>query len=84
MCPTDTSKDQTYFLSSIQESSLHKALFPLSGLLKTQVRDIARAAGFHNALREESMGICFVGERRRFNDFLGMFLPLKISSGREK
>jgi tRNA-5-taurinomethyluridine 2-sulfurtransferase len=78
MRATDTSKDQSYYLSCIQESGLEKALFPLADLLKTQVREIARAADLHNASREESMGLCFVGERRRFNDFLSMFLPLKF------
>jgi len=70
MRASDRSKDQTYYLSSIPESSLDKALFPLADISKTQVREIARAAGLHNASREESMGLCFVGERRRFNDFL--------------
>ena len=70
--PSDLSKDQTYYLSSISESGLDMALFPLADVPKTQVREIARAAGLHNASREESMGLCFVGERRRFNDFLGM------------
>ena len=72
MRSSDLLKDQTYYLSSISESSLDKALFPLADVSKTQVREIARAAGLHNASREESMGLCFVGERRRFNDFLGM------------
>lgn len=72
MCASDLSKDQSYYLSSISESSLDKALFPLADVSKTQVREIARAAGLHNASREESMGLCFVGERRHFNDFLGM------------
>ena len=72
MRASDLSKDQTYYLSSISESSLDKALFPLANVSKTQVREIARAAGLHNAAREESMGLCFVGQRRRFNDFLGM------------
>jgi len=70
MRASDLSKDQTYYLSSITESSLDKALFPLANISKTQVREIARAADLHNASREESMGLCFVGERRRFNDFL--------------
>ena len=74
MRASDLSKDQTYYLSSISESSLDKALFPLANISKAQVREIARAAGLHNASREESMGLCFVGERRRFNDFLGMSL----------
>jgi tRNA-specific 2-thiouridylase len=70
MRASDLSKDQTYYLSSITESGLDKALFPLAGISKTQVREIAHAADLHNASREESMGLCFVGERRRFNDFL--------------
>lgn len=72
MRSSDPSKDQTYYLSSISESGLDKALFPLADVSKNQVREIARAAGLHNAFRDESMGLCFVGERRRFNDFLGM------------
>jgi len=75
MRASDLSKDQTYYLSSIAESSLDKALFPLANISKTQVREIAHAADLHNASREESMGLCFVGERRHFNDFLGRFLP---------
>jgi tRNA U34 2-thiouridine synthase MnmA/TrmU len=78
MRASDPAKDQTYYLSSIPESSLDMALFPLADVSKTHVREIARAAGLHNASREESMGLCFVGERRRFNDFLGtsVFLGL--------
>jgi tRNA-5-taurinomethyluridine 2-sulfurtransferase len=72
MRSSDPLKDQTYYLSSISESGLDKALFPLADVSKIQVREIARAAGLHNASRNESMGLCFVGERRRFNDFLGM------------
>jgi tRNA U34 2-thiouridine synthase MnmA/TrmU len=74
MRASDQAKDQTYYLSSIPESSLDMALFPLADIPKTQVREIAHAAGLHNASREESMGLCFVGERRRFNDFLGTCL----------
>ncbi|KAH9997616.1 5-methylaminomethyl-2-thiouridylate-methyltransferase [Russula vinacea] len=53
---------------------LATGLFPLADISKTQVREIARSAGLHNAFREESMGLCFVGERRRFNDFLGEYV----------
>lgn len=74
MRSSDPSKDQTYYLSSISESGLDKALFPLADVSKVQVREIARAAGLHNASRDESMGLCFVGERRRFNDFLGEYM----------
>jgi len=71
--PLDRQKDQTYYLSSMKERGLSRALFPLEGLYKSDVREIAERAGLHTASREESMGICFVGERRRFADFLGQF-----------
>ena len=80
MRSSDLTKDQTYYLSSITESSLDMALFPLADMTKTQVREIAHAGGLHNASREESMGLCFVGERRRFNDFLGK-VPLLSLNG---
>jgi tRNA U34 2-thiouridine synthase MnmA/TrmU len=80
MRASDLSKDQTYYLSSITESSLDKALFPLANISKTQVREIARAADLHNASREESMGLCFVGERRCFNDFLSEGFFCKTSA----
>ncbi|KAI0288208.1 tRNA methyltransferase [Russula brevipes] len=53
---------------------MRASTLPLADIPKTQVREIARAAGLHNASRDESMGLCFVGQRRRFNDFLGDYV----------
>ena len=74
----DSTKDQTYFLSSISYSSLSRALFPLGDLAKTEVRDIAKEHGLITAERAESMGVCFVGEKGRFREFLG-HLPFVFS-----
>ncbi|KAI0034052.1 tRNA methyltransferase [Vararia minispora EC-137] len=73
--PLDRTKDQSYYLSSIPESSLARTLFPLSNLRKDDVRRIAQQAGLSTASRAESMGICFVGEKRRFSSFLANYLP---------
>ncbi|KAI0311801.1 tRNA-specific 2-thiouridylase [Amylostereum chailletii] len=87
--PHDRLKDQTYYLSSISESSLSKTLFPLAHLPKGSVRKIAYDAELHNASRAESMGICFVGEKRRFSDFLSDYLTpnpgpiLHLETGRQ-
>ncbi|KAF8511133.1 tRNA-specific 2-thiouridylase [Hysterangium stoloniferum] len=70
----DRQKDQTYFLSSVPESSIAKAVFPLGTMLKPDVREMARKHNLPTAHREESMGLCFVGEKRRFNDFLSNYL----------
>ena len=66
----DSSKDQTFFLSHIQQSSLSRSVFPLGDLLKTDVRQIASEAGLdHVASRPDSTGICFIG-KRRFQNFI--------------
>ncbi|MEQ1674966.1 MAG: tRNA 2-thiouridine(34) synthase MnmA, partial [Candidatus Nitrotoga sp.] len=44
----DTSKDQSYFLHRLNQTQLSKAMFPLGGLLKSQVRDIARLHNLPN------------------------------------
>ncbi|KAJ1728578.1 hypothetical protein LPJ61_003961, partial [Coemansia biformis] len=69
-------KDQSYYLSRVKGSQLRNVLFPLGDLLKSpDVRQAARRANLATAEKEESMGICFVGERRRFDAFLAEYLP---------
>ncbi len=70
----DDSKDQTYFLYTVSQQQLARTLFPLGELLKTDVRAIAAEAGFANAAKKDSTGICFIGERD-FNRFLARYLP---------
>ncbi|KAJ2930700.1 hypothetical protein H1R20_g6394, partial [Candolleomyces eurysporus] len=72
---TDRHKDQTYYLSSISESGLRRALFPLNGLPKPEVRELARKHDLHNADRPDSVGICFVGEKAKFRNFLSGYIP---------
>jgi|GEM_PF-3178191 len=38
----DVEKDQSYFLSALTKEQLRQAIFPLGGLQKSEVRDIAR------------------------------------------
>jgi tRNA-specific 2-thiouridylase len=58
----DLSKDQSYFLYRLGQDQLRKTLFPLGGLLKKEVREIARKAKLPTANRPDSQGICFVGK----------------------
>jgi tRNA-specific 2-thiouridylase len=70
----DEQKDQTYFLYMLGQHALRHSLFPLCELNKSEVRDIATAAGFPNHKKKDSTGICFIGERR-FREFLSRYLP---------
>jgi len=70
----DGSKDQSYFLYRLNQEQLSRTLFPLGGLLKREVRDIARQIGLANSEKKDSTGICFIGERP-FREFLNRYLP---------
>ena len=70
--PSDRGKDQTYYLSSISEEGLSRALFPIGHPQKSEVRELAKKHQLHNAERPDSVGICFVGEKARFSNFLCM------------
>lgn len=58
----DKNKDQTYFLHQLRQKELSRLIFPLGALHKSEVRVLARQWGLPVADREESMGICFIGE----------------------
>ena len=68
--PTDHSKDQTYFLFGLTQEQLSRTLFPLGGMTKPQVRELARKHGLALAEKPDSQEICFVpgGDYKKFLD----------------
>ena len=69
----DPLKDQSYFLHRLTQAQLSKTLFPVGELPKTEVRRIAAEIGLPNAMKKDSAGICFIGERP-FREFLNRYL----------
>jgi tRNA-uridine 2-sulfurtransferase len=65
----DPRKDQSYFLFSLRQDQLARAMFPLGDKTKADTRDVARHCHLKTAEKEESMEICFVPD----NDY-GKFL----------
>ncbi len=72
----DQNKDQSYFLSQLNQDQLSYTLFPIGDIVKSEVRNIALEANFNVARKKDSTGICFIGERR-FSQFLANYLPAK-------
>ena len=70
----DENKDQTYFLYMVGQAALSMARFPLGGMLKSEVRQLAREAGIPVSEKKDSTGVCFIGERN-FKRFLQNYLP---------
>ena len=56
----DPGKDQSYFLFGLTQEQLEAALFPVGGLAKPRVRELARERGLPVAEKAESQEICFV------------------------
>ena len=76
---TDTNKDQSYFLSGLNQFQLSKSLFPIGWMTKPEVRTIASQIRLPNAERKDSQWLCFVGNIP-IKKFLEQKLPKKIWS----
>jgi len=75
----DKSKDQSYFLCQLTQDQLSRALFPIGGLLKSQVRGIASKLDLVTANKKDSQGLCFVG-KVRLPEFLQQQLKPRIGN----
>ncbi|MFZ0871058.1 MAG: tRNA 2-thiouridine(34) synthase MnmA [Rhodanobacter sp.] len=72
----DMAKDQSYFLHALGQHALAATLFPLGGMGKPRVRELAREAALPTHAKKDSTGICFIGERD-FRSFLGQYIPAR-------
>ncbi|MDA3840657.1 MAG: tRNA 2-thiouridine(34) synthase MnmA [Patescibacteria group bacterium] len=71
----DETKDQSYFLYTLNQEQLSHLLFPLGGYRKTDVRKIAEKMGLAVAQKKDSQEICFIAGKSH-NDFLKKHLKL--------
>ncbi|MBE5781129.1 MAG: tRNA 2-thiouridine(34) synthase MnmA [Clostridiales bacterium] len=72
----DDNKDQSYFLCGLTQDMLDVAMFPVGGMHKHHVREMARIAKLPVAEKKDSTGICFIGERS-FRKFISKYIPTK-------
>ncbi|QLY39723.1 tRNA 2-thiouridine(34) synthase MnmA [Hujiaoplasma nucleasis] len=72
----DQNKDQSYFLSHLNQDQLAKSLFPVGELRKKEVREIAEKMQIPTFDKKDSTGICFIGERN-FREFLKNYIFTK-------
>lgn len=56
----ENDKDQSYVLYNLTQEQLAHILFPLGGMKKSEVREIAEKNGLVNADKPDSQDICFV------------------------
>jgi len=69
----DPARDQSYFLFGTTQEQLDYLRFPLGGMEKSVVREIARDLGLSVALKPDSQDICFVPD----GDYAGVVKKLR-------
>ena len=74
----DPARDQSYFLYATTEEQLDFLRFPLGGMPKDEVRELAEAAGLRNAAKPDSQDICFVPD----GDYAKIVKKMRPEGGR--
>jgi tRNA-specific 2-thiouridylase len=78
--PVDNSRDQSYFLFATTEEQLQFLRFPLGGMSKPAVRELARELGLEVADKQDSQDICFVPQGK-YQDVIRKMHPETFASG---
>jgi tRNA-specific 2-thiouridylase len=78
--PVDSSRDQTYFLFATTDEQLQFLRFPLGGMSKPAVRELAREFGLEVADKHDSQDICFVPQGK-YQEVIRKMHPETFASG---
>ncbi len=78
--PLDQGRDQSYFLFATTQEQLDYLRFPLGGMGKDQVRELARDMGLEIADKHDSQDICFV-PGGRYADVISKIHPEAFREG---
>jgi tRNA-specific 2-thiouridylase len=76
----DPDRDQSYFLFGITKEQLANLWFPIGGMHKAQVRELARSFDLPVADKSDSQDICFV-PTGRYTDVIERLKPNALDSG---
>ena len=76
----DSDRDQSYFLFATTRDQLALLRFPLGGLPKSRVRDVARGHGLGIADKPDSQDICFVPSGK-YSDMIARLSPDAVDPG---
>ncbi|MHB1109101.1 MAG: tRNA 2-thiouridine(34) synthase MnmA [Devosia sp.] len=78
--PVDANRDQSYFLFATTQEQLDFLRFPLGGMSKPEVRELARELGLEVAEKHDSQDICFVPQGK-YADVIRKMHPEALARG---
>ena len=76
----DPKKDQSYVLCNLTQAQLSRLIFPLGGMTKEQIREIAAETGLPNAEKAESQDICFIKDGE-YHSFVSLYSGVSPRKG---
>ncbi|MES1180082.1 MAG: tRNA 2-thiouridine(34) synthase MnmA, partial [Hyphomicrobium sp.] len=76
----DTDRDQSYFLFGITKKQLASLWFPIGGMRKADVRELARSFNLPVADKSDSQDICFV-PTGKYTDVIERLKPSALDAG---
>ena len=76
----DPDRDQSYFLFGVTKAQLENLWFPLGGLPKAEVRELARKFDLPVADKADSQDICFV-PAGKYSDIIAKLKPGALEAG---
>ena len=76
----DPDRDQSYFLFAVTKAQLENLWFPLGGLPKAEVRELARKFDLPVADKADSQDICFV-PAGKYSDIIAKLKPGALEAG---
>jgi tRNA-specific 2-thiouridylase len=76
----DIDRDQSYFLFGITKAQLASLWFPIGGMQKAEVRELARSFNLPVADKSDSQDICFV-PTGRYTDVIERLKPNAMDAG---
>lgn len=73
----DVSKDQSYFLWTLNQEQLGRIIFPIGNIQKSETRKLALKYKLPTAIKKDSQGICFIGQID-MKDFLKHYIDEQV------
>jgi tRNA-uridine 2-sulfurtransferase len=73
----DPAKDQSYVVHMLDQAQLARTLFPVGGLQKSEVRELASSIDLRTADKPDSQDVCFITSTGGRTSFLGERIPFR-------
>ena len=76
----DPAKDQSYVVHMLDQAKLARTMFPVGGMLKSDVRALAASIDLRTADKPDSQDVCFITSTGGREAFLGDRIPFRAGS----